>query len=143
MRVRVLAAMLGLLVLAMVITGIELTASQLAQVDDAVTEAVTTQVAEFRGILESVDPATGEPWADVDAAIAAGVARQVPNRYQDVAGLVDGVVVYRPRESEPPQIEDEPALLAAVDGLSEPTLGEVEGNAGPLRWAALPVTVQG
>jgi signal transduction histidine kinase len=135
--------MLGLLVLAMVITGIELTASQLARVDDAVTEALTTQIAEFRGILENVDPATGEPWADVDAAIAAGVARQVPNRYQDVAGLVDGVVVYRPRESEPPQIEDEPALLAAVDGLSEPALGEVEGNAGLLRWAALPVTVQG
>ena len=117
--------------------------SQLARVDAAVTEALTTQIAEFRGILENVDPATGEPWANVDAAIAAGVARQVPNRYQDVAGLVDGVVVYRPRESEPPQIEDEPALLAAVDGLSEPTLGEVEGNAGPLRWAALPVTVQG
>ncbi len=135
--------MLGLLVLAMVVTGIELTVTQLARVDATLTDALTTQIAEFRGILENVDPATGEPWADVDAAIAAGVARQVPNRYQDVAGLIEGVVVYRPRESQPPQIEDEPALLAAVDGLSQPSLGEVEGSAGPLRWAALPVSVQG
>ena len=135
--------MLGLLVLAMVITGIELTAAQLARVDAAITEALTTQVAEFRGILTDGDPATGEPWIDVPTAVAAGVERQVPNRFQDVAGLIDGVVTYRPREVEPPQIQDEPALLAAVAGLTEPASGEVTGNSGPLRWAALPVTVQG
>ncbi len=142
-RVRVLAAMLGLLVLAMLVTGIELTVAQLARVDAAVTEALTTQIVEFRSILEGGDPATGEPWGDAPMAVAAGVERQVPNRFQDVAGLIDGVVTYRPRESEPPQIEDEPALLTAVDGLTEPTSGEVAGSSGPLRWAALPVTVQG
>lgn len=133
---------MGLLVLAMLVTGIELTVAQLARVDAQIEDTLTTQVAEFRSILEG-DTATGEPWADVDAAIAAGVARQVPNRFQDVAGLVDGAVVYRPRELEPPQIEDEPELLAAVQGLTEPALGEVSGSNGPLRWAALPVTVQG
>ncbi len=30
-----------------------------------------------------------------------------------------------------------------MTGSANPALGEVEGNAGPLRWAALPVTVQG
>ena len=140
---RVLAAMLGLLVLAMVITGIELTAAQMARVDAAITDALTTQVAEFRSILTEGDPATGEPYRDVATAVAAGVARQVPNRFQDVAGLIDGIVTYRPRESQPPQIQDEPELLDAVDGLSEPASGEVAGSNGLLRWAALPVTVQG
>ena len=130
-RARVLAAMLGLLVLAMTLTGIELTVAQLARVDDAITDALTTQVVEFRSILVDGDPATGEPWSDVPSAVAAGVERQVPNRFQDVAGLVDGVVTYRPRESEPPQIEDEPALLAAVAGISEPASGQVEG-----KWTA-------
>lgn len=143
MRVQVLAAMLGLLVLAMLVTGIDLTVTQLARVDAAVTDALTTQVVEFRSILEGGDPATGQPWGDAAVAVAAGVQRQVPNRYQDVAGLIDGAVTFRPREDEPPQIQDEPALLAAVDGLSEPSLGEVAGSNGPLRWAALPVTVQG
>jgi signal transduction histidine kinase len=142
-RVRVLAAMLALLVLAMLVTGLELTVAQLARVDAGVTDALTTQVAEFRSILEGGDPATGEPWGDVPSAVAAGVERQVPNRFQDVAGLVDGAVTYRPRENEPPQIPDEPELLAAVAGLTEPASGEVAGSNGPLRWAGLPVRVQG
>jgi signal transduction histidine kinase len=142
-RVRVLAAMLGLTALGMLAAGVVLAGVQLGRIDERLDRSLAQEVAEFRGIVEQDDPATGRPWTQLDEALRAGVARQVPDENQEVVAVVDGRVAYRPAQAEHAGVTDDPALLAAVSAVDRPAFGQLTGAEGNVRWAALPVAVQG
>ena len=144
-RGRILAAILGLLVLGVVITGFELAVTSLARVEARIDEALAAKVAELRTIVEDGDPETGEPWTSLDEALLAGIERQVPQSNITVLALVDGRVTYRPRDVASGE-RDGAAVDAALEvdlaGVDGPVLGSTQAAGQSLRWAVLPVQVQ-
>ncbi len=142
-RVRVLAAMLGLTALGMLAAGVVLAGVQLGRIDERIDRSLAQEIAEFRTNLEQDDPATGRPWTDLDEVLRAGVARQVPDENQEVVAIVDGRVAYRPAQGEVVGATSDPQLLAAVAAVDEPAFGQLDGRSGYVRWAALPVRVEG
>lgn len=134
-----MAAILGLLLLGVLITGAELWASLVARADSQVDEALAQKVAELRSIVESGNPETGEAWPDLDAALVAGIERQVPAPNQVVVAAIDGEIVYQPRLAVPLLPDGDDALVSAAATAAEPVYGSAASSAGPLRWATLPV----
>lgn len=147
MRTRILAAILGLLVLGVVITGLELAVTSLARVDQRIDEALAAKVAELRVIVEDGDPETGGPWTSLDDALVAGIERQVPQPNITVLAVLDGSIAYRPRDPTPIGGDAAAGVDAALEddlaGVQEPRLGSTDHAGRSLRWAALPVRVDG
>lgn len=144
-RARVLAAILGLLVLGVVITGAELAVTSIAGVDERVDAALAAKLAELRTIVADGDPETGQSWASLDDALVAGIERQVPQPNITVLALVDGRITYRPRDvtadAGGARSVTDAAIEADLADVDNPVLGSTQTAAGSLRWAALPVRV--
>lgn len=140
-RVRILAAVLGLTALGMVLAGVELAAIQTGRIDERIDLSLAQEIAEIRGVIERDDPATGRPWASLEDVLLAGVEGQVPDQYQEVVALIDGDVAFRPRESIPPDVDTIPGLVDQVASVTAPQYGVSDSDDGPVRWAALPVDV--
>jgi signal transduction histidine kinase len=143
-RLRILAAVLGLTALGMTVAGAQLTAIQLSRIDERITASLAQEIAEIRGFVEGDDPVTGRPWADLPSVLQAGVEGQVPDENQEVLALIDGEVAFRPRESLPPDVANHPEVLVEVAQVTSPEFGQtVVEPVGTIRWAVLPVRVEG
>lgn len=91
MRSRILAAVLALTALTLFVAGTSAWALQRERVDAATDASLLRTVDEFTGFAaEAVDPATGAPYADVEALIYAGMQREVPAANEGMVGFVDG-----------------------------------------------------
>ena len=118
-RTRALAALIGLAALAMAAAG--LTAYQLerdhtAQVLD---DSLERNANEIRTLHEQgVDPATGEPFASVDAVLRTALSRVVPAENEALAGFMGSELSHVPSVITSFRIQDDPELMAAVAPVS-------------------------
>lgn len=116
----------------------------LNQLENRVTADLEQEVAEFRLLAGGRDPATGEPFgSDLAAITDTYLARNEPQDGESVLGFVAGT--FHGSSPDPPyDLSQEPELVARWTSLTGSTHGEVTGTpAGPARWLAVPVSING
>lgn len=136
-RVKIMAWMLGLMVL--VLSTVVLVVWQLlvSGMDDRVAKAIGQEAGEFHNFAgEAKDPATGQPITDPGRLLDAHLRAQYPDAFEvhlGITGTGDDLHVWR--QGVPPYdiVADGPLLRTIV---TSPTpYGEAETPAGPFRWA--------
>jgi len=116
----------------------------LNQLDNRVTADLAQEAAEFRLLAGDVNPATGEPFgADLAAVADAYLSRNEPQDGEAVLIFVDGVL-YGASADPPYDLAQDAGLRATWTSVTDSRYGEaVATPAGPARWLAVPVTVDG
>jgi two-component system OmpR family sensor kinase len=111
-RTRILASYLVLLALSAVVALFALQQVLLIRVDDQVHDALEQEVRELDRLFSGVDPATGEPFASLEALFDVYLRRNVPSNDEALLAYVDGelyrtAVVRFPLDQLPAETMDE------------------------------------
>lgn len=146
-RVRVLAAVLSMAVLAMAVAGGVAFLIQWGLLHRSINEALFQEVAEFEILAtDGIDPATGQPFSDVERLLRVSLQWNVPDRHETLLTVLNGEPLEFDGGDRPIRLETEPAVMAAVarstleDGV---TLQDIQTSAGEARVAIIPVGVAG
>ncbi|GAB6900117.1 sensor histidine kinase [Kineosporia succinea] len=150
-RTRILATVLVLTALGMLGAGTSIVIMQRNALDDRVNSALSTEVQEFRDIAQPAsgtptDPSTGKAFTSVASLLRSAIQKQAPDRDETFLTMVDGRPQFVPSSERFVNLEEEPALVAAVAALRSDApveLREIETRAGRIRYAAVPVSVEG
>ena len=138
-RTRIIASYVVLLALAGISTVLIVRQVLLERVDDRVESNLAQEVGEFRRLAGGIDPATSEPFgADVERIFQVFLQRNVPSEGEQLITI--------PRQGRP----DFLAAATAQPGLPRELIegwreirsvdrGEIETQAGTLRYLAIPV----
>lgn len=108
--------------------------------DELADDRLTHAADNFRAFTES-------PVADqhetVDALITRYLRDTIPNRAETAFSVVDGEPSRRTPGDPPARLDADPAFVRSVAGVSDPTAGTLDTDAGPVRYAAIPVSMAG
>src|SRR5699024_11431467 len=108
--------------------------------DELADDRLTHAADDFRAFTES-------PVADqhetVDALITRYLRDTIPNRAETAFSVVDGEPSRRPPGEPPARLDADPVFVPAVAGVSEPTAGTLDTDAGPAPCAAIPASMAG
>jgi two-component system, OmpR family, sensor kinase len=86
-----------------------------------------------------IDPSTGEPFGDdMASAFDTFLRRSVPGEHETMVTFVDGDFHARSSDNAPLALQEVPAFVAQVSSLTAPRRGEVDTDAGPVRYIAVP-----
>lgn len=142
-RTRALAALIGLAALAMAAAGLTAYSLERDHTARVVDEALKRNANEITTLHEQgVDPATGEPFASVDAILRTALSRVVPAENEALAGFIGSDLSHVPSVITSFRIQDDPELMAAVAPVSSWTASytmTVETDQGTYRVRGLPV----
>lgn len=120
---------------------------QLRRLDVRLDAALRQEIGEFRNLNErGVDPATGKPFGGVEQLLETALARNVADENETFLALVDGEPRFRPLGERPVRLEDEVALLTALQALPRDApvqLASAETSQGTVRYAAVQVLKPG
>lgn len=144
LRMRLLGWALLLLAIATLVSVVVIRQVLVNQLGNRVTADLEQEVAEFRRLAGGVDPATGQPFGEDLAAVAdTYLTRNEPQDGESVLIFVDGS--FHGTSPDPPyDLSREPDLVASWTGQAGSEWGEVaDSPAGPARWLAVPVTLDG
>lgn len=141
-RFRILGFVVALLALA-VTAGLLLGRSVLvAQLERDVGADLDQEVEELRQLAIEVDPDTGRPrGADAADLFDTFLDRNIPAAGEAFFTIVDGEP--HGTTASPAPLLDDPALLARWSALTTSATGNLETSAGPVRYQAVPVRVDG
>ncbi len=142
-RTRIIASYVVLLAISGLATVLIVRGALLTRLDDRVDAGLVQEAGEFRRLAGGVDPNTGEPFAgDVDRIFEVFLNRNVPNEGEQLVTVPrSGPPIFRGSPSPPaPELR---ALTHEWRRLDESMRGEVETEAGTIRYLAVPVTKDG
>lgn len=142
-RTRALAALIGLAALAMAAAGLTAYSLERDHTARLIDEALERNANEISTLHEQgVDPATGEPFASVEAMIRTALSRVVPAENEALAGFMGTELSQVPSVLTSFRIQDDPELMAAVEPVSTWTASytmTVETDQRTYRVRGLPV----
>ena len=144
LRLRLLGWALLLLAVASLASIVVIRQVLINQLENQVTANLEQEVAEFRRLAGGQDPATGEPFgADVARIADTYLLRNEPHDGEAVLILVGGQ--FHAASPDPPHdLSGDPALVGRWASLTGSQWGEVaQTPAGPARWLAVPVAIDG
>ncbi|WP_214058067.1 sensor histidine kinase [Nocardioides aquaticus] len=140
MRVRILAVVIGLLLVSAVGSVLVLRAALLANLEDEVAVSLEREAEEFRLLAGGTDPRTGEPFAgDLEAVFDVYFAREVPDEGESLLAFVDGALYESRRATgaaEPGELTEATASWLALDADRR---GVLDTPVGEARYVALPL----
>ena len=114
----------------------------LVELDDEVESSLAQEVGEFRSLAGGIDPATGEPFAGkVKRIFTVFLSRNIPSEGEQLIAIpAEG-----PIRSRAAARADVPLdfLTEGWRDLTQSERGEIETDAGPVRYLAVPVLDQG
>lgn len=144
LRVRMLGWALLLVAVASIASIVVVRQVLFNQLENRVTVDLAQEVAEFRLLADGTDPATGEPFGPDLAAIAdTYLSRNEPQDGETVMIFVDGAL-YGASADPPYDLSQDADLRDTWTAVAESRYGEVASTpAGPARWLAVPVTIDG
>ncbi|QTE29102.1 sensor histidine kinase [Pengzhenrongella sicca] len=146
-RVRVLAAVLALAALAMAIAGATSTVVQTRRTDARIDDSLGRAAQDLRDFARTdLDPATGEPFADLADLLYLAVQRRAPAANEGALALVDGRETWLAARTVSLRLEDDPELMAVLrtlDPATAPRLRTQSTATTQYRFVALPVSVSG
>ena len=139
LRARVVLWYLALLTISLIVAVVALRQFLIVGLDDAVSESLTQEAEEMRLLTKGNDPRTGEPFGrDVESIFDTFLARNVPSTGEGLLFLVDGEP-YDSSSREPIDLLQDRELVQTWAGTRDPLNGEIETQAGPVRWLAVPI----
>lgn len=139
LRARVVLWYLVLLAVSLLVGVLALRQFLVVGLDDSVSESLTQEAEELRLLTGGNDPTTGEPFGnDVKAIFDTFVARNVPSAGEGLLFIVRGNP-YASSRGAPVDLLEDPGLVEEWSDLRTPTKGELETQAGPVRWLAVPL----
>jgi signal transduction histidine kinase len=135
---------LGLLAVSLVIAVLALRQFLLVGLDESVEASLAQEAQELALFASGTDPETGQPYGDdLKAIFTDFVGSDIPEAAESAYFLIDGKP-FRPSGGTLLDLLDDPALLTQWAAVEEPTYGSIEqSDAGPVRWLAVPVTIEG
>ena len=140
LRTRVVLWYLGLIALAMVLAVLALRQFLLVSLDESVDASLHQEAQELSLFVTGTDPDTGRPYgAHVRSIFADFIASDVPEAAEGSFFLVAGQP-FRSDRGAPINLLADSALVTGWGSLTEPTFGDIDTAAGPVRWLAVPVT---
>lgn len=103
------------------------------------------EVVKFREYARrSVDPSTGERFADVESLLRTYLADAVPEGQEALFSVIDGRAMHRTRNPVPVRLDRDVDVLDTVARTrGEPSTHTVETSAGTARYAIVPVDTEG
>ena len=110
-RARITAALAALALVALTAAGLIVYVIERARIDEAVSRQVEQEIAEFEKLRDGKDPATNEPFTNVEALLRLYLSRNVPSDEELLVGWLDNG--HRLVSSED-ELARSPAFLAAV-----------------------------
>jgi signal transduction histidine kinase len=145
LRTRILAYVIGLLVLATVLFVAVTTTVLEIRLDNRIDAELNQESAELRALIAGSDPQTGRPFGtDVRRIFDVYFERNVPSRNEALLAFVAGQPYVR---SSPPvvpyRLEQDAELAARWSGLTEHERAAADTPAGRVEYQAVPVTVGG
>jgi two-component system, OmpR family, sensor kinase len=144
LRLRLLGWALLLLAVASLASVVVIRQVLLNQLENRVTADLEQEVAEYRLLAGGQDPATGEPFGSDLAGIAdTYLTRNEPQDGESVLILVAGGF-YAASPDPPYDLSGDPALIEQWASTAASRWGEIgDTPAGPVRWLAVPIEVDG
>ena len=126
--------------MALIVAVLALRQFLLVGLDESVDASLRQEAQELSLFTSRTDPRTGEPYGrDLEAIFDDFVAGDVPEAAEGSFFLTRGEP-YKSDRGAPVNLLDDPALVAQWAAVTEPTFGNIETAAGPVRWLAVPVT---
>ncbi len=111
-RTRITVVISLLTAVAMAASGLLVYALESARIEREVNEQIDQEIAEFRALRQ--DPATGEPFTEVERILRVFLTRNVPDDDEMLVGYVEGVRPLRTANRYGEQILDDSVYLDAV-----------------------------
>jgi len=140
MRVRILAAIIGLLFVSSVVSVTLSRGLLFDSLDDEIRGDLVREGEEFRRLAGGTDPRSGKPFgSDVRAIFDVYFAREVPDEGESLLAFVDGELYDSAQAQDAANTED---LDAAIDrwlALTRPQSGSFETDEGQIRYIAMPL----
>ncbi|PRX96160.1 sensor histidine kinase [Allonocardiopsis opalescens] len=142
-RARIVGWMLLLVGLALAVAVVATWLVLLVRLTDQVNAELANEAAELRNYAASArDPDTGGRPDDVAQLFDSFMAINVPDRDEVFLAVIDGEI-HRQSPPENDGLGVDAALLRAVAGRETPFRGELDSPAGQVRYAVVPVRVEG
>lgn len=114
------------------------------RLDQRIDTELLGEVSELRLTAEQgVDQRTGVPFSDVRSLLEQHIDRSIPDPNETMFVMIDGRVEYRSTDDPPVRLDRDPALLGQIADVQEVTLGDLQTQAGNVRWVAVPVSAGG
>jgi len=143
-RLRILAVWVPIIALAL--AGSVLMTAELLQTrtEQRIADALTQEVEELRTLAEEgQNPLTGEPWTRVEQLLRVSLARNVPIANETMLAFVNGRPYRRSGQPPPVRLDLDPGFVAAVGDVRRPATGLYSTTAGQVRYAAIPLSIEG
>jgi signal transduction histidine kinase len=138
MRVRILAAIIGLLFASSIVSVVLSRGLLFESLDDEIRGDLVREAEEFRRLASGTDPGTGEPFGtDLRAIFDVYFDREVPDEGETLLAFVDGELYASAQAQD--GAED---LGGAIDrwlALTRPQSGSYETPEGQIRYVAMPL----
>jgi signal transduction histidine kinase len=144
-RGRILASYVVLLLFASIVSVLAIREILLERFNDRIEETFVQEIREFQRLVGGRNPRTGEFFrSDLKAIFNVYFERNVPAQGEQVVTFLRGEPYRSTRTGTVDyQLTDDPALVDRWSTLTQPETGDVETPAGPVSYAALPLTVGG
>lgn len=144
MRVRILAVVIGLLLLSFVGSVLLLRTVLFERLDQEVRLDLSQEAAEFRLLSAGNDPQTGEPFdGDLHAIFDVYFAREIPDEGESLLGFVDGELYESRRAQDAATAAELRAATSYWLALERAESGEIDTPFGLARYVALPLQGDG
>lgn len=142
-RTRVLAVVVGLLVLSSTASVLLLRAGLLDSLDEEIAESLAREAEEFVLLSQSVDPRTGVRLdEDLPTLFDAYFARELPDEGETLLAFVDGQLYESRRAQDAAAVEEIGPAIRYWLALEERESGVLETELGEARYVAVPVAAQ-
>lgn len=143
LRARVVVAYFLLLAIALSMSVLALRQFLIAGLDDSVTVSLAQEAEQLRVFASGTNPKTGDLYGeDVKSIFTDFTASNVPNVAEGSFFLVDGKPFISDRGA-PIDLLQQPDVAAEWAAVTQPQFGQLETEAGPARWLAVPATTDG
>lgn len=114
--------------------------------NERIDDELAQELQELRGLANSPDPNTGEPYASVSDLLHAALERNVPNRSEEFVVMIDGRVPFISAAPRPMALETSGELRAFIGGMdrdTNPRFGTITHGERTVRFVVTPVQVPG
>ncbi|WP_030483625.1 sensor histidine kinase [Nocardioides aequoreus] len=139
MRVRILAVVVGLVLLSTLGSSLLLRAVLLDRLDEEIIADLQQEAAEFELLEGGTDPATGQPFADLESLFDVYFSREVPDEGESLLAFVDGELHDSRRAQDGAAADELDEPIAYWLSLEQDRTGSIETALGTAQYVVRPL----
>lgn len=91
----------------------------------------------------AIDSNTGAPYTSAEELLTSYLGVAVPNTDETLFSLINDRPSRRAREEPLARVDQDASFIDSIQGVTEPTSGRANSEAGIIHWAVFPVSVEG